>query len=695
MPPTLADALDVVLPDLPPVLVPAESLGPLRDLASGLAPVTRCGFEVRLGASPEVDFQQGVVARGGEREALAAHLSENGLDAGPCGSVAALLEGWSDPSSPLHGALEELWLEFDRPPVSSLSVFAGLARESLAAPERAAAAEAALDLLIGRPSWAPWRPAIERCIAACSGGAFVSHLGVMVGRASPFVRMNVKRLEPAALDAYLRGVGWAGDGDHAAALLRRLRARADAVTVCLDVDDRVQARIGFECHLTVQPPAEPGWAALLDDLVAEGWCTQAKRDGLLGWPGLVVPGPGGPPWPPQHVRDALLRPGDQFTSIERQLSHVKVTLEPGGEVGAKGYFGFLHAWLRPGAERTETAPATVPVGRAAPRDDGARVAAEAGIEFLLGARTGAGWWREFSGRVDAQEDWSRAFGESDAWVTAYVATALAGTGDARARAAALEAWGLLCERRLPGGGWSYNRNAPVDADSTAWGLRLAAALGTGGSAAAAEAREALARHELPGGGVATYREEVCPRPRPSSLVPPGGSVAGWCATAHPCVTAAAAPVATSGEGLLESLRRSQWADGSWRAYWWEDPGYATALAADALARDAAAGDEQRLEAAARWALHRIGPDGSGARSPFATAWCVRILALAGAAGREVAIDRLLRTQEPDGGWPSSALLLAPRPDVTDPWAPGAPGIATPDRSRIFTTATVLAALTAP
>jgi hypothetical protein len=675
----LADSLDLVLPALPPELVPPDKLPALRSLAAALAPTIRCGFEVRLGDSAsEVDFQQGVLALPDERERLRAHISPDG----PWNGVGELLDRWLDASSPLSRGIEALWLEFDRPPLSSLSVFVGLDR-SLADP--AGVAYEALDALAGRAGWARSQDALGRCIGACPDGAYVSHLGLMLGRAAPFLRVNVKRLEPGDLEGYLREVGWPGRPDAAVELMRELHPLVDGVAVCLDVGAHVQPRLGFECHLEGQPPAEARWARFLDELVARGWCTARKRDALLAWPGLVVPEAGAGAWPAHILREALLHPPDDFTTLERRLNHVKVTYEPGATPAAKGYFGFLHRWLQPGLDGDEPERAT-----AVRRGGGTGVPGclEAGTSFLLASRTSAGWWRDFAG----SGDWNYAARWSDAWVTAFAGVALAGIPDRRARAAAERAWRLLVERQAADGGWSYNRAAPTDADSTAWVLRLAAALGHSASRAPATARLALERHILPGAGLTTYTEDACPGPGVPALASPDGSGDGWCRTVHACVTAAAATVALNGEPLRESLRRTQAADGSWAPYWWEDREYATALAAEALAATGRRGDRDRVDRAVAWVLRQ--PADSSA---FASAWQVRVLRLAdtGIDARE-RLDRsvgwLVESQDGDGGWPASARLRWPRQDVTDADAIDVGGLATRDDSRIFTTGTVLTAL---
>jgi hypothetical protein len=478
---------------------------------------------------------------------LLEHLRSPGTQGGVLRSLAALVERWQDPASELHDGIQDVWLEFDDRRAGALSVFVGFARTPATVASRLRLASLAASSLGADVS-----PALRRCVHACPAGAFVSHLGLMLGRPAPFVRVNVRRLEPPDLAAYLAAVGWDGDAADATALASELRELMDGVTLCLDVGSVVQQRLGFEAHAVPGAP-EPRWEALFDALVARGWCTAPKRDALLAWPGLLTPPTAGS-WPAGLARDALLAPADHFTAIARVISHVKLVLAPELPVRAKGYIGFAHRWLRPALDRD---PPPRPGSTALRGLDG-------GVAFLLDARTRAGWWRDFTGVLGAGENWGAAMGPSDEYVTAYVAAALAGLGTAHALDAAELAWALLARRRAPVAGWGWNRLLPVDADSTAWGLRAARAVGAGAAQVAVAARRALEAHRMPDGGISSYRAAARPRPRGADLAPPDLSYAGWTATSHACVTAAAAGLGDA--GALAFLRAAQRVDGSWASY---------------------------------------------------------------------------------------------------------------------------------
>jgi hypothetical protein len=687
---TLADSLAVVIDELPESLVPREQRPGLEALAQRLAPVHRCGFEVRLGSSSEVDLQQGITSRGGELRALNDHLQRSAESDERWRALSELIAECNNAESPLHDGVETVWLEFDRPPHAALSVFVGFA-QTVSSADRLGLAKAAIELL-DPGGWARFGSTVQRCISACPTGASISHAGVMLGRPSRFLRLNVSRLEPGDLGRFLVDSGWPGNPQGPSEIAHELRPLVDALTVCLDAGEQLGARVGFECHLHRQPAQEPRWEALLETLVANGWCAPEKRDALLQWPGVVTPATAHRPWPTDVVRDSLRRPADHFSSLKRQLNHVKVACEPGQATEAKGYFGFLHAWLRPGLERELSNP-PAEVRRRNGNTLGAAISAATG--FLLASRTREGWWREFAGTEQAHQDWSKVFGWSDEWVSAAIAIALAGTDDGAAEQASQQAWRLLTRRRLPLAGWGHNRRAPVDGDSTAWVLRLAAAVGRSQDLAARAGQRVLRRHQLADGGVVAYMPDVCPRPASKPLTPPNGSIAGWSLIGHACQTANAALLGDA--PAREFLRRNQRPDGSWASYWWPDDEYATALGAEALAATRQPGDQARAERAVRWTIDRLSDSGSISESPFATALALRTLKLSQEDGavhdaRHAALAWLVSQQHADGSWTASAWSLAPRPDVIDRTSGSAGPVRCLDVARQFTTATALWAL---
>jgi squalene-hopene/tetraprenyl-beta-curcumene cyclase len=329
-----------------------------------------------------------------------------------------------------------------------------------------------------------------------------------------------------------------------------------------------------------------------------------------------------------------------------------------------------------------------PVARRPVQTPGVVVSIERAIAYLLEQRTAAGCW----------EDFETLAGPSTDWVSAYVALALARTGDPEAVIAARAAWSRLRGRRGPSGGWGYNGKVPPDADSTSWVTQLAAALG---SSVGSEAEQFLTQHLTPGGALATYATAS----RIAAFTQlPGQSFAGWCGP-HTCVTAAAAGLASmpGRERMLDWIRDAQEPDGHWRAYWWDSRHYATTFAAAALDDADAPGDKARVERAVRWTaaeVDRSAPEGGTA---FDRALALRALLLAPETlpRANQLVRALLRAQRAGGSWVPSARLRIPPPQLTEPeayspWVEGGRGGGSidVDQHACFTTATILQALCA-
>lgn len=341
-------------------------------------------------------------------------------------------------------------------------------------------------------------------------------------------------------------------------------------------------------------------------------------------------------------------------------------------------------------------------------------AAQAAVGFLLRRQSPEGAWTDFL----------LPAGQSTLWVTAFVGGILGGRPEPEAREAAQAAWRFLEPRETAEGGWGYNAKVPGDADSTLWGLRLAAVLGLSGAPAARRAATFLERHVRADGGLATYATAEAVRAYIG--LPPVISFQGWLQS-HVCVTAAGANLPGLGERFLPALASAQAADGRWPAYWWFDDEYATAEAVAALAgpgrtaADCEPGTAARIDRAAAWLLTRVDRllAGPAVRPPaFALAHALRVLArAAGPAGTRDALARglaqLVAWQGADGSWPASARLRVPRPDclVPDPEAAWVPWAGLPpgpvdlekvlrhtftnyslDRDGVYSTATALGAL---
>jgi squalene-hopene/tetraprenyl-beta-curcumene cyclase len=290
---------------------------------------------------------------------------------------------------------------------------------------------------------------------------------------------------------------------------------------------------------------------------------------------------------------------------------------------------------------------------------------------------------------------------SSSWVTAYVGAALAHAGGSRGALEKARTW--LGSNRHPRGGWGYGAVTPPDADTIANVIYfLARARGDEPSdPAIVEAVPSLLHYWVePEGGFQTYQPV-----RGDPLHYPGS---GWC-DAHLSVTAMAGEALYAIDkdhhrSILEAcsrfLRARQCAAGFWEDYWWDGKTYGTYHAARLLFL---MDDRAPVRRSVEWTLEQAAAEGGfgngegGAAAPFHTALALRTLLLDEKQGHShaarSAASWLLREQQSDGGFQAVPMLRVPEPETH---APGESPKSCPlvvDKNRLFTTATVLSALT--
>ncbi len=126
----------------------------------------------------------------------------------------------------------------------------------------------------------------------------------------------------AQLPDYLARVSWRGRSPRRLGAATQLAALADRFNLALDVGDVVRPRLGLECFFDRQPPDEPRWGALLDELVARGL-----------------------------AETLTLFRGQPVFVLVRTINYLKLLLHPDGSLEAKAYLGLSHVLVAPGRLR--------------------------------------------------------------------------------------------------------------------------------------------------------------------------------------------------------------------------------------------------------------------------------------------------------------------------------------------------------
>lgn len=334
---------------------------------------------------------------------------------------------------------------------------------------------------------------------------------------------------------------------------------------------------------------------------------------------------------------------------------------------------------------------------------------EKALQFLMASQRVDGAWSDF---------WTTA-GESTDWVTGYVSTVLPVTPQTKTPLAQATHW--LRGQQFPAGGWGYHRRVVVDADSTAACLRfLADRLH---KTELKRSITALLRFQNPDGGFSTYIDSNDIAPVMS--LDPSHDFSGWCqsqtgvtamAVLALCATEAQrGDLAPAVQQAVRFLLRQQRPDGAWNAYWWHGDIYATSLSSLALyeaisqklvplSRRLLTAQEEAIgylletqQASGGWGAYPTDD-----ACPFQTGLALQALATSNIAPTAVRSGVLFlhNNQEINGCWRArTGIMRLPTPDDRHPWQSPRDlptgttlGSLVPDQNRVFTTATVVAAL---
>jgi hypothetical protein len=271
--------------------------------------------------------------------------------------VGAWARAWSKPGSRLEPHVKGAWLEFDLEPHSAPAralaeprLFVDFHGEAAASPSgRARLSRATLEPLLGESLGPPTSERLDVCLERLPAGAVLGSLGVTFREGVPTVRLCVRGLGRGVVP-YLDAVGWPGDLE---ALVRTVLAplegaraqdrAAEPVSVLhLDLSPDVTGPIGLECAFSRRDQAAGRIAetAVLERLVAQGWCPPASGEALLRWPGRTV---------------ELMDHEIWHSRVDRRLGHVKLRYAPDGVVELKAYL-YLLLDLLPGGAMVGTRP---------------------------------------------------------------------------------------------------------------------------------------------------------------------------------------------------------------------------------------------------------------------------------------------------------------------------------------------------
>lgn len=332
------------------------------------------------------------------------------------------------------------------------------------------------------------------------------------------------------------------------------------------------------------------------------------------------------------------------------------------------------------------------------------------VGFILAAQTSDGNWSDFS----------IAVGSGTEWVTAYVGCALSSVRSEVPEVPVetgclLKACTWLREHRHRNGGWGFNRESGVDADSTANVFMFLKNEEQLTDSEVMSIVDTLLSFQREDGGIGTYSDESIALEIDShnpffDKISRGG-YRGWCSSDTQVTANILRALKRSGhqgssrsEKAIRFIINKQHQEGYWNSYWSNGKTLGTSSCVEALEDVAGAGECVRK--AAGWLIGRQEKDGGWTNgfgpieTPFDTALSVTAVLAAAQPSHDEAADSctrgimwLLRNQLNDGSWESFPIMKAPMQwDETQLDNPRS-GLAVADLNRLFTTATVLRSLT--
>lgn len=330
---SFADALVVLRPILPEVLISPEAFGAAATFVEDMPPIFHWGvLETRLiGDRRRVDVLAAVVATGREEQEVGVHVRGERVHPSLAGA-SRFLSTWARGDADLSD-VKVIWLEWDAPfqrdaaPLQLPSIdprFWG--PPGTAAPtgeQQVASASASYAAIFGGPPPAAQMAGMRQMIAALPPSAEALAVASLRPRGLEVHRLfaGVPR---GRVMGWLDAIGWPGDRTVLIPWLRAIVQSWEPAYLQVEVgDDGVTPYLGIEPQQSSSDPAAltHRWR-FLDDLADRGDVDLAAVEAVKAWPGTRVVDLGG------------------AARVEHRSIHLKLVLQRDRPVDLKAYFGF-------------------------------------------------------------------------------------------------------------------------------------------------------------------------------------------------------------------------------------------------------------------------------------------------------------------------------------------------------------------
>ncbi len=246
--------------------------------------------------------------------------------------------------------VKSFWLEFDfiQNPTGMLIPSTYFSIESYHENNYDWVKHSAIPLLMGDVLPEDVKKHLSFCLQLATTEANLIYIGVMSSRSPVMIRLCIHGMRPDRIIRYLQDVGYDISSDLIE-MIFDLGAIVDGIALAIDLGERIGPRVGLECTFNrwISSPIKNPYTALTQYLINLGACTPEKRDAFWHYFGFDDQLRRTNNWPKSLIKLSEERGSQQVSTIQRNLSHIKVDYSPGKPVRAKLYLTAKHSWLSP------------------------------------------------------------------------------------------------------------------------------------------------------------------------------------------------------------------------------------------------------------------------------------------------------------------------------------------------------------
>lgn len=186
--------------------------------------------------------------------------------------------------------------------------------------------------LLNQGLHATWEEKLRDIFSRLPQSFRISSVGVQESRAIQFLRLYMTFTIMEDLFRFLRTHNWGGDLEQLRSEIATFSENSNAFGLLADFDPALQPRIGIEIWVNEKNN-------VLNKLIKKGWCTSLQGKAFSNWKGKIRTENKKEIWSwPDVIISNKKFP--QNIIIRKLHPYIKIIIEPGKPVMAKGYFSF-------------------------------------------------------------------------------------------------------------------------------------------------------------------------------------------------------------------------------------------------------------------------------------------------------------------------------------------------------------------